>query len=82
MAHSTVTNLLHLIWSTYMRKNTIPQELLKPLWEYFVGTGYNKRIPVIAAGGMPNHVHLAIELPPTMKLSDAISVLSRTHRAG
>ena len=39
----------------------------------FFGIGHNKRIPVIAAGGMPNHVHLAIDLPPVMKVGDAIS---------
>ncbi|MFL6439762.1 MAG: IS200/IS605 family transposase [Terriglobales bacterium] len=73
MSHSTTTNLLHLVWSTHSRKNSIPEELLQQLWDYFTGTGYNKRIPVIAAGGICNHVHLGIELPPTIKLSDAIS---------
>ena len=74
MSHSNVANLIHLVWATHRRKNTIPEAMLDPLWEYFVGIGYNKDIPVIAAGGIPNHVHLAIQLPPTMTLSYAISV--------
>jgi REP element-mobilizing transposase RayT len=65
---------VHLVWATSHRENSIPEEPLVPLWDYFVGTGHNKRIPVIAAGGMPDHIHLAIELPPAMKLADAISV--------
>ena len=28
----------------------------------------------MAAGGMPNHVHLAIALPPTMSVSEVMSV--------
>ncbi|MFL6437159.1 MAG: IS200/IS605 family transposase [Terriglobales bacterium] len=74
MSHSTVTNLLHVVWSTRSRKDIIPQHVLTRLWEYFIGIGYNKGIPVIAVGGMRNHVHLGIELPATTKLSDAISV--------
>lgn len=74
MAHSTITNLIHLIWATHRRKNTIPEHALQPLWEYFIGIGYKKSIPVIAAGGMRNHVHLAIEMPATMKLAYATSV--------
>ena len=62
MSHSNLTILIHLVWATHKRKNTIPDKLLEPLWEYFIGIGYNRRIQVIAAGGMPNHVHLAIQL--------------------
>ena len=73
MSHSNITIFIHLLWATHKRRNTIPEQLLEPLWEYFIGIGHNKRIPVIAAGGMPNHVHLAIDLPPVMKVGDAIS---------
>ena len=74
MSHSSPTILLHCVWATRHRKNTIPEELLEPLWEYFAGIGHNKRIPVIAAGGIRNHVHLGIALPATVKLSDALSI--------
>ena len=73
MSHSYSQCFVHLVWSTRRRKNIIPQQLLVPLWEYFIGVGYNKDTRVVAAGGMPNHVHLAIELMPTTRLSDAIS---------
>jgi REP-associated tyrosine transposase len=32
-----------------------------------------EKVPVIAAGGIRNHVHLGIALPPTTKLSGALS---------
>ena len=49
-------------------------KLLSELWPYFVGIGRNKRILVLAAGGMPNHVHLAISLPPTKAVAEVISI--------
>jgi REP element-mobilizing transposase RayT len=74
MAHSRTVILVHCVWSTRYRKNVIPQKLLNELWPYFVGIGRNKRIPVLAAGGMPNHVHLAVSLPPTKAVAEVISI--------
>src|SRR5581483_5583823 len=31
------------------------------------------KIPLIAAGGMPNHSHLLFVLPPSMSLADAVN---------
>src|SRR6185312_8990621 len=74
MSHSHLTVLIHCVWSTHRRENLIPQDMLPELWPYFAGIGRNKHIPVMAAGGMPNHVHLAIALPPTMSVSEVMSV--------
>jgi len=73
MAHSRTVIYVHCVWSTHRRRNLVPQKLLSELWSYFVGIGRNKRIPVLAAGGMPNHVHLAISLPPTKAVAEVIS---------
>ena len=74
MAHSRTVVYVHCVWSTHRRHNLIPQQLLTELWPYFVGIGRNKRIPVLAAGGTPNHVHLAINLPPTKAVAEVISI--------
>ena len=73
MPHSYSQNLLHCVYSTINRRNLIPTELLEDLWAYNFGIGRNKGIPVIAAGGIENHIHLCIGLPPIMRLADAIS---------
>ncbi len=73
MSHSHPQNLLHCVNATYNRSNLIPSELLEELWAYNFGIGKSKGIPVIAAGGMENHIHLCIGLPPTVRLADAIS---------
>jgi REP element-mobilizing transposase RayT len=74
MSHSYSQNLLHCVYGTWNRRDSIPTELLEHLWAYNIGIGRNKGIPVIAAGGIENHIHLCIGLPPTIRLADALSV--------
>ena len=50
----------------------IPEELLPGLLSYMNGIGSNIRVPVIAAGGISNHVHLLIALPATSTLAKAM----------
>src|SRR5438067_12564168 len=52
-----------------------PAELLPKLWRYFAGIGRNHRIPVLAAGGIPNHVHLLIVLPSDVSVAKAAQIL-------
>lgn len=73
MSHSYSQNIVHCVYSTWNRRNVIPTQLLQQLWAYHVGIGRNKGIPVIAAGGIENHLHLCIALPPTICLADALS---------
>lgn len=74
MSHSYSQSLLHCVYATWERKNSIPTELLEQLWAYNIGIGRNKEIPVFAAGGIENHIHLCIGLPPTVRLADAIGI--------
>jgi REP element-mobilizing transposase RayT len=73
MSHSRYQNLIHCVYSTLHRENSIPTALLGELWAYNFGTGKNRKIPVLAVGGIENHIHLCIALPPTMCLADAVS---------
>ena len=52
-----------------------PAELLPKLWRYFAGIGRNHRIPILAAGGIPNHVHLLIVLPSDVSVAKAVQIL-------
>ncbi|MGD1022751.1 MAG: IS200/IS605 family transposase [Candidatus Sulfotelmatobacter sp.] len=75
MAHRYPNILIHCVFSTKERQDLIPQELLPRLWKYFAGIGRNHGIPVLAAGGISNHSHLLIALPPDVPVSKAIQVL-------
>ena len=73
--HSYPNVLVHAIFSTKQRRNSIPSEKLQHLWRYFGGIARNHDIPLIRAGGTRNHVHLLFPLPATKALSDVIGIL-------
>ena len=72
MAHKYPNVLVHLVFGTKERRNLIPKELQSKLWSYLVGIGKNRNIPVLAAGGMPNHVHLLFSLPSDVSVARAV----------
>jgi len=75
MAHKYPNVLIHCVFSTKARENSIPDELRPKLWKYFAGIGRNHHIPVLTAGGTANHVHLLIVLPSDVTLAKAMQVL-------
>ena len=72
MAHTYPNVLVHCVFSTKERRSTIPNDLLPGLLAYMNGIGANIRVPVIAAGGIANHLHLLVALPATITLAKAM----------
>jgi putative transposase len=72
MAHSLVSNRIHIIFGTAGRQHAIPPARRTEVWAYMLGIGRNLEIPVIAVGGMSDHAHLLVALPPTMTLASAV----------
>jgi REP element-mobilizing transposase RayT len=73
MSHSYVNNHLHVIYSTKGRKDLIPQAFEKRLYGFHVGVGKDHGIPLLAIGGMPNHLHLLILLSSSMTIAKAVN---------
>ena len=73
MAHSFARVSIHIVFATKGRKNLIPESKLQELFAYIIGITRNIGIPLLAIGGMPNHIHLLIGLPSKMTYADAIS---------
>ena len=72
MAHTYPNILVHCIFSTKTRLPLIPPELLSGLVRYLHGIGSNIQVPVLEAGGTPNHIHLLIALPSGVTLAKAM----------
>ncbi|MBZ5533549.1 MAG: IS200/IS605 family transposase [Acidobacteriia bacterium] len=72
MAHTLVQNYIHVVFSTKDRRKSIPKNHQPRLWRYIVGICKNEGVFIHEIGGMEDHVHLLIQLPPTLSLSDAI----------
>jgi REP element-mobilizing transposase RayT len=75
MAHTYPNILIHCIFSTKQRRNSIPDDLREKLSMYFVGIGKAHGLSVLCTGGTANHCHLLIVLPATMNLAKAMQVL-------
>lgn len=75
MAHKFANVLMHVAFSTKERRNLIPPELQRKLWRYIEGIGANCRIPVLAVGGMPNHIHILIALPSDISVAKAVQTV-------
>ena len=73
MSHSYTNNHVHVIYSTYNRQDLIPPAFEKRLYPFVAEIAREHKIPLLAAGGMPNHSHLLFLLPPTMSLADAVN---------
>lgn len=69
MANSYTNLLYHLVFSTKNRHPWIIPEIRDPLYQYFGGLILRQRGTLLAAGGMPDHVHLVARLPPRHSLS-------------
>jgi REP element-mobilizing transposase RayT len=72
MSHSYSQNLLHCIYSTEGRRNLIKPELQSQLWAFKSTIAKRNGVHIVAAGGIENHAHLLLALPPTIMLSNAL----------
>jgi REP element-mobilizing transposase RayT len=70
---TTFTNLLyHVIFSTKHREPMIAADWQDELYGYIGGIVRNRRGILLAAGGIPDHVHLLVKLPADLALSDLV----------
>jgi putative transposase len=75
MSHSYSSNRVHVIFSTKGRAKIISDELQPKLWAYMAGIATKQGFDAIIIGGVQDHVHVLLSLPPTMPLAKAIQFL-------
>jgi len=75
LANTYVQCLMHVVFSTKERRQMIPRESQSRLWTYIGGICKKEGVFVREIGGMPDHVHLLIQQPPTMALSDIVQAI-------
>ena len=62
----------HLIWSTKHREPLITDEIRDRLFQYMGGILRGHGGKLLAAGGMPDHVHLLADISKQQALADAL----------
>jgi putative transposase len=65
----------HIIFSTKHRLPQIKPEFQPRLFQYLGGILRNQSSPLIAAGGMPDHVHLLVSLGRMISVADVVRVI-------
>jgi putative transposase len=72
---SYVSSYYHCVFSTKGRQKLITPSLQQRLWPFLGGIArQNGMIPVIV-GGMEDHVHILLSLPPTIPIAKAMQLI-------
>jgi putative transposase len=63
---------LHCVWTTWGRQPLITEEIQKIVYSSISKQCIDLGCKVIAVGGIADHIHLLINFPPTLKISELI----------
>jgi putative transposase len=73
--HSFNSCLVHCVWSTKNREPLLNSDLRERLWPYLGGIAKENKMKPIAIGGVADHVHVLVSLPPTLSVAKALQLL-------
>ena len=75
MAHSYASCLIHYVFSTNKRRNTLSGSVRERLWPYLGGIARENGMKALAVGGTDDHAHVLVSLPSTLAIAKAIQLL-------
>jgi putative transposase len=75
VSHTYAQNVVHVVFSTKNRHKSIDPEFRPQLWTYITGICKNLDIYVHSVGGVEDHLHLLIQIPPVLTLSKAVATI-------
>ena len=69
---SAVIAIYHIVINTRGREMTLPLASCDQLYRYIAGVVQNSQSTLYAINGIENHIHLLINLHPSVRLSDLV----------
>jgi putative transposase len=75
MSHTYSSNRVHVIFSTKERQKPLPEDLQPKLWAYMAGVAHNHGFESTKIGGVADHVHALLVIPPSMPLAKAVQAV-------
>ena len=75
MAHINLT--YHIVWRTKCSRPTIVEEHERELYAYIYGIIKQKKSHLYRLNSMPDHVHMCVEVHPTIALSEFVKVVKQ-----
>ena len=79
---SYTQSIYHIVFRTKDGQDTIVEEHEKELYVYLYGIVKNKKSHLYRIGGMPNHIHMLVDLHPTIALSDFMKESRKSQASG
>lgn len=71
----------HIVICTYRRKRTINEEHERELYSFIHGMCKNRDVKLLRIGGMPEHVHLFVELPSLLPVGRFVQAVKSVTSA-
>lgn len=79
MSHISLT--YHIIWRTRYSGRTISEAHERDLYAYILGICREKKCHLYRINSMPDHIHMCVEVHPTLALSEFMQVVKQeSHR--
>jgi REP element-mobilizing transposase RayT len=63
------------VFSTKERRQLIAPQLRERLWPFLGGIARQNKMKAIEVGGVEDHVHILLSLPPTMAVAKAVQLI-------
>ncbi len=72
---SYVSSYYHCVFSTKERRPLIQPALQERLWPFLGGIARHNQMKAIEIGGISDHVHMLLSLPPTLSIAKALQLI-------
>ena len=72
MANTFTSLHYHAVFSTKYREPWIARDQEERLWAYLAGIARQHHLKPLLIGGMEDHIHILLGLPPTVTVSEAL----------
>jgi putative transposase len=73
--HARSSILVHCVFTTKNRVPSIPADMQPRLWSYMGGIARTNNRKALAVGGIADHCHILLSLPPTIMVSKAVQLV-------
>jgi REP element-mobilizing transposase RayT len=75
MANTYTSLQYHVVFSTKRREPCLSEEVCQRLWPYLGGIARENGMKALEIGGVADHIHLLLVIPPSLALSKAMQQL-------
>ena len=79
--HSFVSCLMHCVFSTKERRRLITPDLEARLYPYLGCIARENKMKTLSIGGVEDHIHMLLSIPPTVPSAKAVQLLKRKFGA-